>query len=182
MEFVAGIPGTIGGAVRMDAGTRDEWLGGIVRDLVCLDSAQGLVRHAASDIVWGYRSCSLPASQVVLEVSLDLVRGDRDAIAEDMQARLAHRRLRQPLGTPSCGSVFRNPEGASAGRLIADCGLAGLRIGGAQISEKHANFILNAGGAKAADVCALMGRMHDAVLAASGYDLVPEVRLLGFEG
>lgn len=182
LDFLAGIPGTVGGAVRMDAGTRDEWIGSVLRDVVCLRPGQGLVRHDASEIAWGYRSTSLPEREVVLEASFSLAEGERALIAEAMQRRLARRRLRQPVGLASCGSVFRNPEGASAGRLVADCGLAGERVGGAQISELHANFIVNRGGATASDVCTLMARMHDGVLAASGHDLTPEVRLLGFEG
>ena len=180
LEFCVGIPGSVGGAVSMDAGTRREWVGSRVRDVVVLRPGRGLHRYLGSEIGWGYRSCSIPTSEIVLEATFDLVPSTAKEIAADMDTRLRRRRARQPLGLPSCGSVFRNPADASAGALIESCGLKGATCGGAQISSEHANFIVNRSGATAADVVALIGRAHDDVLAKHGVDLACEVKLLGF--
>lgn len=180
LERCVGIPGTLGGAVSMNAGTRREWIGELVRDVVVLRPGEGLHRYEASDIEWGYRYTTIPTSEIILEATLSLERGSRDAIAADMEARLRRRRETQPLGVPSCGSVFRNPPDRSVGVLLESCGLKGARQGGAQVSEEHANFIVNRGGATAADVIALIGRAHDAVLEKYGIDLACEVKLLGF--
>ena len=180
LEFAIGIPGTVGGAVSMDAGSRREWIGSCVRDLVVLRPGEGLHRYEGSEIEWGYRCTSIPTSEIILEATLDLKPGDKAEIAADMDARLRRRRETQPMGKPSCGSVFRNPTDKSAGRLIQKCGLKGAVQGAAQISDEHANFIVNNGGAKASDVVALMGRAHDEVLRQQGVDLQCEVKLLGF--
>ena len=180
LEPLVGIPGTFGGALSMDAGTRREWVGPLVRDLVVLRPGEGMHRYGGGEIAWGYRSTSLPTSEIILEATLSLEPGDPRAIAEDMDARLRRRREAQPLAVPSCGSVFRNPPDGSAGALIESCGLKGVTCGGAQISPEHANFIVNRGGATAADVIALISRAHDAVLERHGVDLACEVKLLGF--
>ncbi|NLH91473.1 MAG: UDP-N-acetylmuramate dehydrogenase [Atopobium sp.] len=180
MEFLVGIPGTVGGAVSMDAGTRHTWIGSLVRDVVTLVPGEGMRRRRGEQIEWGYRSCSLPTSEIILEVSFVLTHKEKSAIAAEMDAYLSKRRFRQPMGLPSCGSVFRNPPDASAAKLIEACGLKGVTVGGAQISEMHANFIVNRDNARASDVIELMRRMHDGVLAHSGIELRPEVKLLGF--
>lgn len=181
LEMCAGIPGTLGGAVSMNAGTRREWIGRRVRDVVSLRPGGGLVRHEGGEVEWGYRATSLPGDEIVLEATLDLVAADRAAMTADMDARLRRRRAAQPLGLPSCGSVFRNPPGdESAGRLIEVCGLLGATCGAAQISPEHGNFIVNRGGATAADVVALITLAHDTVLERCGVDLSCEVKLLGF--
>ena len=180
LEFCVGIPGTVGGAVSMDAGTRREWIGRRVRDLVVLRPGEGLHRYEGSDVEWGYRSTSIPTSEIILEATLALEPAPRERITADMEARLRSRREAQPLGAPSCGSVFRNPPERSAGILIESCGLKGAVEGGAQISPEHANFIVNRGGATAADVVTLIGRAHDEVLSRYGVDLACEVKLLGF--
>ena len=180
LEFCVGIPGTLGGAVSMDAGTRREWIGPRVRDLVVLRPGEGMHRYAGGEIEWGYRRTSLPTSEIILEATLELEPGDPAAITRDMEERLRRRREAQPLSKPSCGSVFRNPPERSAGLLIQSCGLSGAEQGAAQISPEHANFIVNRGGATAADVVALIRRAHDAVLDRHGVDLACEVKLLGF--
>ncbi len=180
LEFAVGIPGTLGGAVSMDAGTRREWIGSRVRDVVTLRPGEGLHRYEGSEVEWGYRCTSIPTSEIILEATLELEPGQKAAIAEDMEARLRRRRGSQPMGRPCCGSVFRNPADRSAGILIESCGLKGTMVGGAQISEEHANFIVNTGRATAADVVALMGRAHDEVRDRFGIDLACEVKLLGF--
>ena len=182
LEFACGIPGTLGGAISMDAGSRREWIGHRVQSLVTLKPGVGLCRHAGSDIEWGYRWTSLSAGEIVLEATLLLEAGEREAIAADMEGRLARRRATQPMGKPSCGSVFRNPAGdRTAAQLLDACGMKGYAQGGAQVSDMHANFILNNGTATAKDVLAVMRAMHDKVREVYGVDLQPEVKFLGFQ-
>ena len=181
LEFACGIPGTLGGAVSMDAGTRREWIGHRIGSLVVLRPGEGLRRLYGSDVEWGYRWSGLGPTDIVLEATLVLEPGEKDVIAAEMERLLARRRATQPMGKPSCGSVFRNPVGPKgAAKLIDECGLKGYAVGGAQVSPVHANFIVNNGRATAADVLAVMRTMHNRVREASGVDLQPEVKVLGF--
>lgn len=180
LEFAVGTPGSLGGAVRMNAGNRTDWIGSRVASVTTFAPAGGLRRYRGQDIAWGYRRSSLPSDEVVVEVELACERGQAMRIQQKMEAALRRRKERQPMGMPSCGSVFRNPEGASAGDLIERCGLKGERVGGAQISQVHANFIVNTGGATASDVATLMKRARDEVIRVHGIELQPEVRFLGF--
>lgn len=180
LEFCVGIPGTVGGALTMDAGTRREWIGALVRDVVTYRPGEGMVRYDGTDIEWGYRTTSIPSGEVILEASLSLFPGDRKAIGEAMDARLHLRHRTQPTGVASCGSVFRNPGETSVARLIERCGLKGYSVGGAEVSRVHANFVINTGRATASDVVAVISHMHDVVEEQCGYDLTPEVRFLGF--
>ena len=175
-----GTPGTIGGALRMNAGSRDEWLGARVASVTTYAPETGLVRRAGAEIAWGYRTSSFAPHDVLVECELAVEPADPFFIRGKMEASLARRKKTQPLTEPSCGSVFKNPEGASAGALIEQAGLKGARHGGAQVSEVHANFIVNTGGATAADVCALIELIRTKVLEAHGVELSPEVRFLGF--
>ena len=181
LEFAVGTPGTVGGALRMNAGSRDEWLGGSVASVTMLTPEDGLVRVAGGDIEWGYRTSSIAPDAVVVECEIAAHPADPFAVRGKMEASLARRRNTQPLSDPSCGSVFKNPEGASAAKLIEDAGLKGLAVGGARVSEKHANFIVNAGSATARDVVELMRIVQTKVYEEHGIELAPEVRLLGFE-
>lgn len=181
LEFACGIPGTLGGAISMNAGMRRDWIGSLVESLVVWRPGIGLARIAGSDITWGYRYCSLGGADIVLEVNLLLQEGERAQIAAKMQSLQARRAATQPMGKPSCGSVFRNPSGdKGAAQLIQECGLKGKVIGGAQISDKHANFIVNNGNATAQDVLDLIRLAHDKVEEVSGVSLQPEVKFLGF--
>lgn len=181
LEFACGIPGTFGGAISMDAGTQREWIGPALISLVTYIPGQGLCRHQGSDVEWGYRWSSLASNEIILEATLALKPGERSAISADMETRLARRRVTQPLGKPCCGSVFRNPVGPKgAAQLLEECGMKGSSVGGAQVSTTHANFVVNNGMATAADVITLMRMMHDTVKEASGVDLQPEVKFLGF--
>jgi UDP-N-acetylmuramate dehydrogenase len=179
LEFAAGIPGTFGGAVSMDAGSRHEWIGGVVRDVVVLRPGEGLHRYEADEIEWGYRRTSIPTSEIVLEATLRLAPADKAQVAADMDRRLARRRRTQPMGKPTCGSVFQNPGDTSVGKMLEDCGLKGYSVGGAQVSDLHANFIVNNGNATARDVLAVMHHMHDKVRETYDVDLRPEVKFLG---
>lgn len=181
LEFACGIPGTFGGAVSMDAGSRREWIGPKISSLVIWRHNQGLMRLQGSDVQWGYRTTSLGGADIVLEATLQLESGSREKIASKMENLLARRRATQPMGKPSCGSVFRNPAGdKGAATLIQECGLKGFTVGGAQVSETHANFIVNNGNATADDVLKIMHTMQEKVKEASGVNLQPEVKFLGF--
>lgn len=180
MEFAVGTPGSVGGALRMNAGSADDWIGSRVRSVTSMDSQGVLVKRMGSDIAWGYRRTSFPPDEAILECELVLERGDPFFIQGKMEGNLARRKKTQPMGMACCGSVFRNPEGHSAAKLIDDLGLKGTRIGDAQISEKHANFIVNLGSAKAADVLALIELAARRVEESHGIKLTTEVRLLGF--
>lgn len=180
-EFAVGTPGTIGGALRMNAGTADEWIGQRVVSVTTYRPGRGLVRRRGDEIAWGYRVSSFAADEVILECELVAEAADPYRVRDKMEGNLARRKGCQPLSEPTCGSVFKNPEGASAGRLIEAAGCKGAEVGGARVSDVHGNFIVNRGGASAADVRALMERVRAAVLASAGLELAPEVRLLGFE-
>lgn len=179
MEFLAGIPGSIGGAVAMNAGAWGEDIGGIVREIVLLLPGGDLLRKDRSALEFGYRSLSLPTGGVVIQASLLLGRDEPQAISDRMTGTLGRRKSHQPLEYPSAGSVFRNPPGGFAGRLIEESGLKGERIGGAMISPKHANFIVNVGGASAEDILALMELARERVFKRTGVELEPEIRVVG---
>ncbi len=180
LEFAVGTPGTVGGAVRMNAGTRTQWIGQRVVSVTTYSVVRGLQRHPGSRIEWTYRHSSLPADEVVVECELAVEKGAEILIRSRMDGALNRRKKSQPMGMPSCGSVFRNPEGNSAGKLIEQAGLKGASVGGAQISTVHANFIVNKGGATAVDVLELMHLAQDKVKETYGIELQPEVRFLGF--
>lgn len=180
LEALWGIPGTVGGALAMNAGSHDEWIGSAVRDVIVARPGEGLACLKASDITWGYRSASFAPDDTILEATFDLIPSEKDAIARRMEALLKRRRLTQPIGVSTCGSVFKNPENRSVGSLIEGCGLKGTACGGARISTLHANFIVNENGACADDVCSLMKIMQDSVHERYGITLEPEVRFLGF--
>ncbi len=180
LEFAVGTPGSVGGAVRMNAGSRDEWIGSTISSVVLISAEAGIQRISASDIQWGYRCSSLPADAIVAECEISMKESDPFFIRNRMEANLSRRKKSQPLGLPSCGSVFKNPEGASVAKLIEDAGLKGRTVGGAQVSPIHANFIVNTGGAKAQDVCTLMQIVKAEVEREYGITLKPEVRFLGF--
>lgn len=180
LEFAIGIPGTVGGAIFMNAGTRDTWIGSVVDTVTSYVAGDGLrIRHGG-EIAWGYRSSGLPEDETIVEATLDLRAADPDAVRRAMEERLAWRKSHQPLGMPSCGSVFKNPPEGSVGRMIAECGLQGTRCGGAEVSRTHANFIVNTGSASAEDVLELMHLAQARVKERYGVELRPEVKLLGF--
>lgn len=180
LEFAVGIPGTIGGAISMNAGTRTEWIGSLVEDVVTYKPGEGIRHYAHDDIAWGYRECGLSRDEIVLEVTLSLAPGTKDEIRTKMERFLTRRRRTQPLGVPSCGSVFRNPPDRSVGAMIEECGLKGFSVGGAEVSDVHANFIVNKGSATAADVAEVIKHVHGKIKETYGVELRPEVKFLGF--
>lgn len=179
LEFAVGIPGTFGGALAMNAGSREKWIGEIVESVTLFEPGSGLRSVRGPEVEWGYRKSGLAKRGVIVEASLHTQVGDAVDIRRNMEASLRRRKRTQPLGVPNAGSIFVNPEGDSAGRLIETAGLKGARSGGAQVSEVHANFIVNAGGATAADVLELIRRIRDEVREVHGVELKPEIRFLG---
>ena len=177
-EFVAGIPGTLGGTIAMNAGTRVGEMKDVVRR-VELATADGAGWVAAAELEFGYRAARLPTGAVVTRVEVELRPGDVAASAAVMKADVEHRRATQPLTQPTFGSTFRNPAGAYAGQLIEAVGLKGHRIGAATWSDVHANFVVNLGDASARDVLALMNLARSRVRERFGIVLEPEVRLAG---
>jgi UDP-N-acetylmuramate dehydrogenase len=178
MEFIAGIPGTLGGALAMNAGTRI----GEMKDVVTrveLATADGVGFLEARALGFAYRTCRLPPGAVATRVEFALAPGDVAASERAMQEDRDRRRRTQPLDRPSFGSTFRNPPGDFAGRLVEAVGLKGHRIGGAMWSEVHANFVVNMGGARASDVLGLVDLARTRVQERLGVVLETEVRLLG---
>ncbi len=179
MEFAAGIPGSLGGAVVMNAGA----YGGEMKDILVSVAAMapdGTVHKlAAEELALGYRTSRLPKDgSIVLEAVLKLREGDPDAIRARMDELACQRKSKQPLEYPSAGSMFKRPEGYFAGKLIDDAGLRGFAVGGAQISEKHCGFVVNRGGATAEDVLSLCGEVSRIVYEKFGVRLEREVKYL----
>ena len=179
LEFASGIPGTLGGGCAMNAGAYGGQLSDVLVDArVLLDGAERTLTR--DELQMGYRT-SLPLREggVVLSARFALTPDDPEAIAARMRELNARRREKQPLNYPSAGSTFKRPEGYFAGALIEQAGLKGRRVGGAQVSEKHAGFIVNTGDATAADILALIGTVQREVEARFGVRLETEVRILG---
>ncbi|MDR2196660.1 MAG: FAD-binding protein [Coriobacteriales bacterium] len=237
LEFAVGIPGTLGGALFMNAGSADEWIASVVESLTVLrtdfgvdeasaaapppiaaapapapldapapaapaappapadvpvppappaapahgaDQTPRLLRLDARKLPWEYRHSGIPRSDIIVEAGLRVEQGHLVQIRAKMEASLNRRRKTQPLTVPNAGSVFRNPPGSSAGALIDACGLKGYRQGGASISRKHANFIVNDDNATAADVVAIIMYVRERVKEEHGIELQPEIRFIGF--
>lgn len=177
-EFASGIPGTVGGAAIMNAGAYEGQFSDVAVEVHCLTAEGKPVTLAAPEAAWGYRtSRMMHEGMVVLSATLQLRADASEAIAARMADLTQRREEKQPLDMPSAGSTFKRPEGHFAGKLIQDAGLQGLSVGGAQVSTKHAGFVVNIGNATAADVLALIAEVQRRVREASGVSLAPEVRL-----
>lgn len=177
-EFFAGIPGTVGGALAMNAGAHGGETWERVESVRTIDRSGEIHERAPADYTVGYRSVAGPANEWFIEGTF---RFEPDVVPsmETMQTMLERRKTTQPLGLPSCGSVFRNPEGDYSARLIEAAGLKGYRIGGAEVSTKHANFIINRDNASATDIEALIEHVRRTVFDVHGVELVHEVRIVG---
>ena len=182
MEFAVGIPGSIGGAVYMNAGAYDGEMAKVVKSVRVMDAAGNVSELTAEELDFGYRHSALQGSgKIVTSVTVELASGDKQAIADKM-ADFSNRRItKQPLELPSAGSMFKRPPGYFAGTLIDQTGLKGYTVGGAQVSTKHAGFVVNTGGATAADVLQLISDVQAKVMAVHGVKLEPEVLVLGEE-
>ena len=179
-EFAGGIPGTLGGACIMNAGAYGGEVRQVVSSVTCL-TADGEVRVIPADeLDFGYRHSRFSANgEIVLSAEISLKPGIRSEIRAKMDDLMQRRKSKQPLEMPSAGSTFKRPEGYFAGKLIMDAGLRGYTVGGAQVSEKHCGFVVNKGGATAADVLQLIRDVQARVYQQSGVRLEPEVRFLG---
>ncbi len=179
LEFFAGIPGTVGGALAMNAGAFGTETWDAVVKVETVDRRGRFRERRPGEYEIGYRQAKGPSDEWFLAAHLELELGDAGAAREDMRRLLERRAASQPIGLASCGSVFRNPPGDYAARLIEAAGLKGCRIGGAQVSEKHANFIINTGTATAAEIEELIELVQRRVADTLGVHLLPEVRVLG---
>ncbi|MCO5143399.1 MAG: UDP-N-acetylmuramate dehydrogenase [Oligoflexia bacterium] len=179
LEYLSGVPGTFGGAIYMNAGTRAEWVSEVLESIEII-SLKGLERTVEKkDFSFSYRHQSiLFADELVSSGFVRLKKVDKDNLKKNLVDMIQKRKRAQPIEMPSCGSVFRNPEGENSWRLIDECGLRGKIIGAAQISPKHSNFIVNLGGATKEDVLSLIQLAKESVKDRFGIDLVEEVKIL----
>ena len=180
LEFAHGIPGTLGGAVCMNAGAYDGEMKQVVRSVTLLFPEEGVRTLSCEEMDFGYRHSLLSGrpDAVVLSAVLRLAEGNEEETREKMRSLMARRKASQPLEYPSAGSTFKRPTGYFAGTLIDQCGLKGLTVGGAQVSEKHAGFVINLGGATCADVTELIRKVQDRVWTEKGVRLEPEVKII----
>ena len=179
-EFAGGIPGTIGGAVVMNAGAYGGEMKDVLTEVTVMNAEGDIFTLPTEELELGYRTSIIKtAGYIVLEAKIRLKEGDPEVIRETMKDLTIRRTTKQPLEYPSAGSTFKRPEGYFAGKLIMDSGLAGYQVGGAQVSEKHCGFVINAGDATARDVRTLMDNVRDIVYKKYGVTLELEVKFLG---
>ena len=180
LEFGVAIPASLGGAVRMNAGAHGRAVADVVETIDVFELGAGAVRRlSVPEAAFRYRNSALPSDGVVIGAALRLAPADRLTIRELMDGAREWRRRTQPLAEPNCGSVFKNPPGGQAARLIEAVGAKGMSVGGASVSTKHANFIVASEGARAADVVELVRSLQDLVAARFEVRLEPEVHLVG---
>lgn len=183
LEFAYGIPGTAGGALYMNAGAYGGQMADVIESAECLTALGEIKTLKKEDMRLGYRSSVFKnGGLIIISLTLALKKGDKTEIKTEMDDLLNRRKQKQPLEYPSAGSTFKRPEGYFAGALIEKNGLKGLTVGGAQVSEKHAGFVINRGGATAADVKALIGKIQKKVFENDGVMLEPEVIFTGRNG
>lgn len=179
-EFAGGIPGTIGGAVVMNAGAYGGEMKDVLTEVTVMNAEGDIFTLPTEELELGYRTSIIKtAGYIVLEAKIRLKEGDPEVIRETMKDLTIRRTTKQPLEYPSAGSTFKRPEGYFAGKLLMDSGLRGYQVGGARVSEKHCGFVINAGGATAKDVRTLMENVRDIVYKKYGVTLEPEVKFLG---
>lgn len=179
-EFASGIPGTLGGAVMMNAGAYGGEIKQVIQKATVLTPSGEVVELSVDEMELGYRSSVFSKNgDIVLNAVLKLEQGDKEAIRDRMDELKEQRVTKQPLEYPSAGSTFKRPEGYFAGKLIQDAGLRGFQVGGAQVSEKHCGFVINKDNATAADIISLMEQVSDKVEEQFGVRLEPEVKRLG---
>ncbi len=179
MEFCAGIPGSVGGAVMMNAGAYGSEIRDVIEEATLMNGQGEISRRDKNGLDFTYRKLNLPEGMIVLEATFALRQGDSVKIRERIAEILAKRERKHPLEYPNAGSVFKNPAGRPAGRIIEEAGLKGARIGGAMVSEKHGNFIVNTGNARASDILALIDLVQNKVREQTGISLETEVRVIG---
>lgn len=183
-EFLCGIPGKIGGAVKMNAGLKTDWISSLIKWVKILNNDGSVCAYDKNEITWKYRHSSIDNDQIILEVGIRLNKAkdkeEQVVSIKKIESLLKTRKEKQPYQYPSCGSVFKNPENHYSAKLIEDAGLKGFCLGGAQVSEKHANFIINKDKASAKDIVYLIQKIQNAVYKKNGIMLYPELKFLGF--
>ena len=179
LEFLAGIPGTVGGAVVMNAGAFGREIESKIKEIYVITSQGDLIIRDRSQLNFSYRGLEIEEGSVIIRVCFQLEQETEEVVAERIAGYLKKRKENQPLEFSSAGSVFRNPPNDYAGKLIENAGLKGKRIGGAMISKKHANFIINTGDAKAEDIISLLYLAQNKVLEETGIELQPEIQVVG---
>lgn len=180
LEFAVAIPASVGGAVRMNAGAHGDSVSDVLRSARIVDLDLGSISELSNaDLGFTYRYSRVGWNQVVVSAEFHLIKGESSEILKRMEEHREHRSKTQPSEAPNAGSMFKNPPERSAGSLVESCGLKGFRVGGAEVSLKHANFFLAHPGARAQDVLDLMLKVQSTVLARSGHLLVPEVEIIG---
>ena len=179
LEFAAGIPGTVGGAICMNAGTAAGEMGDVVDSVGLISPDGALVTRGREDMGFGYRTSHIPPGHLVLDAKIILRHDDQERIKSRVKELQDNRKQRQPWGLQSAGSVFKNPQEESAGKLIEAAKLKGRKVGEAQVSDQHANFIVNLGKARAKDVVTLMEIVKQTVLDVHGVRLEPEIKIIG---
>jgi len=179
MEFCAGIPGSVGGAVIMNAGAYGREIRDVLREATLMNKCGEVVKRSRNELAFEYRKLNLPEEMIIVSASFVLETGDPARVQEHVADILAKRKQKHPLEYPNAGSIFKNPGNRPAGRIIEEAGLKGVRIGDAKISEKHANFIVNLGHASAADILALIDLVKKKVREQMDIVLEAEVRIIG---
>lgn len=180
-EFFAGIPGVVGGALRMNAGAFGGETWPLVVEVETINKAGVTKWRSKGEYTTAYRTVNGPENEWFTKARFKFESGDGENAAQEIKKLLAKRAATQPTGTANCGSVFRNPESGYAAQLIEQCGLKNYRIGGAFVSDKHANFIINDGTASAADIESLIAYVKELVFKETGTELIPEVHIVGVE-
>lgn len=181
-EFLYGIPGTVGGGVFMNAGAYGSEIADIIENAVVFTPDGKVTTLSKDDLDLGYRTSKLQSTRyILLSAAFSLQSGNKEVISSAMDDLMNRRMTTQPLDKPSCGSTFKRPAGNFAGKLISDCGLKGISVGGAQVSEKHAGFIVNSGGATSRDILDLVHLVKKTVFEKTGVLLEEEIRIIGRE-
>lgn len=181
-EFLYGIPGTVGGGVFMNAGAYGGEIADIIENAVVFTPDGKVATLSKDDLDLGYRTSKLQSTRyILLSAAFSLQSGNKEVISSAMDDLMNRRMTTQPLDKPSCGSTFKRPAGNFAGKLISDCGLKGISVGGAQVSEKHAGFIVNSGGATSRDILDLVHLVKKTVFEKTGVLLEEEIRIIGRE-
>ncbi|MEG1984089.1 MAG: UDP-N-acetylmuramate dehydrogenase [Oscillospiraceae bacterium] len=179
LEFAFGIPGTVGGAVFMNAGAYGGEMKDVVHSVTVLDKSGDIFELSNDQMNFKYRSSIAQSGEyVILDAEFSLSHKDRETIQSNMNELMQRRRDKQPLDMPSCGSTFKRPPGAFASKLIDECGLRGFSVGGAQVSEKHCGFVVNKGGASSDDILSLVEQIQTTVKQKTGFELECEIRIL----
>ena len=181
-EFLYGIPGTVGGGVFMNAGAYGGEIADIIENAVVFTPDGKVTTLSKDDLDLGYRTSKLQSTRyILLSAAFSLQSGNKEVISSAMDDLMNRRMTTQPLDKPSCGSTFKRPAGNFAGKLISDCGLKGMSVGGAQVSEKHAGFIVNSGGATSRDILDLVQLVKKTVFEKTGVLREEEIRIIGRE-